>query len=240
MVILGLLAPPAGARSAQINWMGHTWTVTNGRMAGVAPGRPANAGVDPAGYLDLNVTRKAKTVSAAEVFSTDAMGFGTYQWQIQGPVDRMDPQTVLGLFPYGPQSGIGQDGENEIDIEFSKWNGTLCGGACNADFNVYPSTSHRGTGSTEDAFGVNLEGGDLLTARLQWSSTSITETVMAGLQPLNSTAGLLHKWTFSPPDYLVRIPQQAVPLGMNLWCSRRRCESSQAVKMRSFQYVPAG
>jgi hypothetical protein len=217
--------------------MGHEWTVTNGRMAGVARGRPSNVQVDSSGYLHLMITKKRAGVTAAELFSDDRMGFGTYQWEIQGPVDNMDPHVVLGLFPYGPQSGIGSDGENEIDIEFSKWANTLCDGACNADFTVYPSTGNFDAGSTEDDFDMSLGGGDLVTARMTWNSNSIVETVMSGVEPLGTTRHVLHTWTYAPPDYLVRIPQESVPLGMNLWCFRKKAAVSQAVIIRSFQYA---
>jgi hypothetical protein len=238
VVSLGIgVLPATSDASAQLNWMGHEWTITDGRMAGVARGRPSNVQVDSNGYLHLMITKKRRSVTAGELFSNDSMGFGTYQWEIQGPVDNMDPHAVLGLFPYGPQRGIGRDGENEIDIEFSKWANTLCGGACNADFTVYASTGNSAAGSTEDDFKVNLGGGELVTARITWSSTSIAETVMSGLQPLGTTQNVLHTWTFAPPDYLVRIPQVPVPLGMNLWCFHKKAATSQDVIIRTFQYV---
>jgi len=220
-----------------LNWMGHDWTLTNGGMAGVARGRPANVYVDASGYLHLTIAKKRRTVTAGELFSNDSMGFGTYQWVVQGALDNLDPHTVLGLFPYGPEGGVGRDGENEIDIEFSKWGNTLCGGACNADFTVYPSTGNFHAGSTEDDFNVNLSGGNVVTARMTWSATSITETVMSGSQTVGTTQDVLHTWAFAPSDNLVRIPQQPVPVGMNLWCYQKKAASSQAVVIQSFQYL---
>lgn len=220
------------------NWKGHTWSITTGGMAGAAPGSPANVFVDESGFLHLKITNNAGTITAAELFSQDSMGFGTYQWQVQGPVDNMDPATVLGLFPYGPKNGIGKDRENELDIEFSKWGNTLCNGTCNADFTFYPSTGNVALGPTENNFTVNLNGGTLATARLVWTSTSVTETVMSGLQPLGTTANVLHTWTFAPSDYSARIPQQPVPLGMNLWCFKKTPSANQEVIIRDFQFVP--
>jgi hypothetical protein len=235
-LVLGV-SPASSRASARLTWMGHDWNVTNGGMAGVARGRPSNVQVDANGFLHLLITRKGSAATAGELFSTDKMGFGTYQWEIQGAVDNMDPRAVLGLFPYGPEAGIGRDGENEIDVEFSKWGNKLCRGACNADFNVYPSTGNRRVGSTENDFRVTLNGGNLVTARVTWSSTRITETVMAGLQPLGTTQNVLQTWTFAPLDYLVRIPQQPVPVGMNLWCYKKKTATSQSVVIRSFRYV---
>jgi hypothetical protein len=220
-----------------LNWMGHDWVVTNGPMAGVVRGRPSNVYIDSDGYLHLTITKKGRDVTTGELFSTDRMGFGTYQWVVRGTVDNMDPHTVLGLFPYGPEAGIGKDGEDEIDIEFSKWGNSLCGGMCNADFNVYPSTGNGSVGSTENDFSMNLSGGDLVTARMTWTSASITETLMAGAQPVGTTQTVLHTWTFAPPDHQVRIPQEAVPVGMNLWCFRKKTATSQSVVVQSFQYA---
>lgn len=232
-------APAAAKVTPTLKWMGHEWTITNGRMAGVVPGRASNVQVDSNGYLHLEIAREGRRVTAGELFSNDRMGFGTYQWEVQGPVDHMDPHAVLGLFPYGPQAGVGVDGENEIDIEFSNWAGTLCGGLCNADFTIYPSTGNLRAGPTEEDFRLSLGGEELLTARMTWTSTSITETVMSGLQPLGTTQNVLHTWTFAPADSAVRIPQQPVPVGMNLWCFRRKVATSQAVVIRSLQYEPS-
>lgn len=220
------------------NWKGHKWNITSGGMAGVVSGNPVNVSVDQNGYLHLKIVNRGGTYTASEMFSADNMGFGTYQWQIEGSVDNMDKSTVLGLFPYGPQAGIGVDGENEIDIEFSKWNNG-CGG-CNADFTFYPSTGNKGLGPMEDNFNISLGGGTLVTARFVWTSTSIVGTIMSGLQPVGTTANVLQTLTYSPSDYAARIPQVALPLGMNFWCYGTTPASNQEVVIRDFQYVPAG
>ncbi len=238
--LLLALAPAPVRAATELAWMGHDWTVTKGGMAGVARGDPSNVYVDASGHLHLAITKHGRRVTAGELFSDDEMGFGTYQWEVEGPLDRMDPHAVLGLFPYGPEDGVGRDGENEIDVEFSKWGDTLCGGSCNADFTIYPSTGHRAVGPVEDDYALNLLGGDLLTARITWSSSSITETVMSGLQTLGSTQDVLETWTYAPTDPLVGIPQHPVPVGMNLWCFKRKVATSQAVTILGFQYQPAG
>jgi hypothetical protein len=76
-LVIGV-APATSRAGTPLAWMGHEWTVTNGRMAGVARGRPSNVYVDSSGYLHLTITRKHKSVTAAELFSNDRMGFGTY------------------------------------------------------------------------------------------------------------------------------------------------------------------
>jgi hypothetical protein len=148
----------------------------------------------------------------------------------------MDKSTVLGLFPYGPAAGIGVGGENEIDIEFSKWNNT-CGG-CNANFAFWPNTGYGYLGNASDLFTINLQGGNLVTARFVWRSNSIVGTIMSGLQPVGTTANVLRSFTFAPSNYTQRIPQQAMPLGINLWSFQVPPSSTQEVVIRDFQYVP--
>ena len=113
VVLTPTLAIGRVGHAATINWKGHTWNVTEGGMAGVCQGNAANISLDSDGYLHMKITSSGGTWTGAEIFTTDKIGFGTYQWQIDGPVDKLDKNVVVGLYPYGPQAGIGSDGQNE-------------------------------------------------------------------------------------------------------------------------------
>ncbi len=219
-----------------LQWMGRKWLVSSGGIAGVVKADPANVSIDPHGYLHLRIVNRSGTITAAEVFTAENLGFGTYQWQIEGAIDQMDPTTVLGLFNYGAKGGIGVDAENEIDIEFSRWNNTCHG--CNADFTFYPATGNKALGPMEDNFIYDPKGSTLTTARFEWASTRIVGTIMSGLQPLGTTANVLQTLTFAPPDFIARIPQVPIPLGMNLWCFKATPAADQEVILRNFQFVP--
>ena len=231
-----LVAVPSDAQAASLTWKGHTWNVTSGGMAGVAAGSPNNVTVDSNGYLHLKITNNGGTWTAAELFTTDKLGFGTYQWQVDGPIDVFDKNVVLGLFPYGPAAGIGSDGTNEIDIEYSFWgqaNGT------NGDFTIYPAS-----GSTigETSFKFSLNGGTYSTSRLIWSQNSIQEFLLSDFQPIASTTGLVKSWTYAPSNPTVNIPQQALPLGINLWCFNAPPSDGKGVEVviRDLEFVPEG
>ena len=157
----------AHARAADLQWAGRTWKVTSGGMAGVADGSPNNVSGDQNGYLPLKITNNGGTWTAAEIFSTDRLGFGTYQWQVDGPIDRFDKNVVLGLFPYGPAAGIGSDGTNEIDIEYAFW-GYPDGN--NGDWTDYPAS---GKTIGEKSYKFSLNGGTYSTSRFIWSKSSI-------------------------------------------------------------------
>ena len=181
-------APRAGG-AATLSWKGHSWQVTSGGMAGVCQGSPNNVTIDASGYLHFKITNSGGTWTASEMFTTDKLGFGTYQWQVDGPIDTYDKNVVLGLFPYGPAAGIGSDGTNEIDIEYSRW-GQANGP--NGDWTDYPAS---GTTIGELAYTFTLGGGTLSTSRFHWSSTSIANSLLGGLQPVDSTTGLIKSWT---------------------------------------------
>lgn len=230
------LATCAPARAATLNWKGFDWNVTNGGMAGVADGAAANVSVDADGYLHLTIRKNGNTWTASELFTTQKLGFGTYQWQIEGPIDTFDKNNVLGLFPYGPAAGIGADGTNEIDIEFSRWGNA---NSPNADFTDYPAS---GNVIGETTFTFSLGGSTSSTARFVWNTSSIESSVLKGHQAIDSEAGLLKKWKYAPNNSNVNIPQQALPLGINLWCFGAPPSDGQNVEIviRDFQYVKEG
>ena len=152
-------------------------------MAGVCQGSPNNVTIDANGYLHFKISNSGGTWTASEMFTTDKLGFGTYQWQVDGPIDTYDKNVVLGLFPYGPAAGIGGDGTNGIDIEYSRW-GQANGP--NGDWTDYPAS---GTTIGELAYTFTLGGGTLSTSRFHWTSTSIANSLLGGLQPVDSTDG---------------------------------------------------
>jgi hypothetical protein len=223
------------AKAADLNWKGYAWNVTNGGMAGVANGSPANVSVDADGYLHLRVQKNGSTWTAAEIFTTNKLGFGSYQWQLDGPIDTMDKNVVLGLFPYGPAAGIGEDGTNEIDIEYSRW-GQANGP--NGDWTNYPAS-----GSTigELSYTFSLSGGTLSTSRFIWTKSSIEDFLLGGLQPVTSTAQLIKTWKYAPQNPSTNIPQQALPLGINLWCFDVPSDGKNVeIVIRDFQFVAEG
>jgi hypothetical protein len=230
------LLTPSWAHAANLQWAGRTWKVTSGGMAGVAAGSPSNVSVDSDGYLHLKITNTAGTWTASELFTTDNLGFGTYQWQVDGPIDRFDKNVVLGLFPYGPAAGIGQDGTNEIDIEYSVWGHA---GGVNADWTDYPSS---GKTIGETSYNFSLNGGTYSTSRFIWNSASIQDFLITGFQPVGSTTDLVKTWTYAPSDPTTNIPQQAMPLGINLWCFDAPPSDGKDVEVviRDFEFVAEG
>ena len=235
VIVVALAGAARGASAATLSWKGHSWQVTSGGMAGVCQGSPNNVTIDASGYLHFKIANNGGTWTAAEMFTTDRLGFGTYQWQIDGPIDTYDKNVVLGLFPYGPAAGIGGDGTNEIDIEYSRW-GQANGP--NGDWTDYPAS---GKTIGELAYTFTLGGGTLSTSRFHWTAQH-RELPARRLQPVDATTGLIKSWTYAPPNPTTNIPQQALPLGMNLWCFDSPPSDGKPVEIviRDFQFVPEG
>lgn len=239
-VILSIASAPCGypaahaARTPTLVWAGHVWTVTTGAMAGHNLGNAGDVFVDARGFLHLSITKIDGQWRCAELFTNDKLGFGTYQWQVTGRIDQLDANVVLGLFPYGPTAGIGTDGTNEIDIEYSRW-GHPAG--TNGDWAVYPAA-----GSTvgELAYSFALTGAST-TSRFTWTRAGIGFSLMGGFQRIGTTVQPIESWNYAPANPGVTLPHRALPIGMNLWLFDGRAPSdgrSVSVIIHGFTMVP--
>lgn len=215
--VLCFILPVIAARARSIQWQGHTWTLRSDRASGPGPNNwnSKNIFVDTNGCLHLLITSDPTSpngFACAELVTTDKLGFGTYQWQVETRIDEFDPWVVLGLFPYGPPD-LGPDGSNEIDIEYSRW-GRSAG--TDGGFTIYPNV---GTVMVTHQFTFHLDSAET-TSRFTWDSKSIRFWLMTGLQPVGITRNVLAAWNYTATNHLDAIPQNAMPLHMNLWLDR--------------------
>ena len=147
----------------------------------------------------------------------------------------MDPPVVLRLFGYGPEAGVGVDGQNEIDVEFSQWDGTA--GDINADFTLYPSVLKKnGASSYNDNFKIAAPSATSTTVRYQWSAKQVTWTIMAGTVPIGSTQNVLKTETYS--GTAANIPQSPMPVGINLWSYQDLPTHPWNIVISDFQIAP--
>lgn len=221
------------ASSATLNFSGYTWIVKNG--AGIGPGpntwRGANAWVDSAGHLHLKVSYDSATSKwvCAGITSVNNFGYGTYQWQVQGPVSTLDKNIVAGLFHYS-----GPDGYNEMDVEFARWGDV---DKPNVNYSVYPAA---GTAGKEQHMRINWtqSGGTSSTHRYTWTKDSVVFKSMNGFY--NDDTNLFFNHGFQSPE--TTIPAKGMPVKMNLWCFKGMAPSDGKeveVVIRSFKFIPA-
>ncbi len=208
-----LAALPTGAlrstATKTITFSNDTWHVRSG-MGGPGPNiwDDTNAWVDAGGNLHLKLTNVAGTWHSVEISTQDRLGFGTYQFDVIGAIDQFDPNIVLGLYNYPPPD-VGPDGTNEIDIEFARW-----GAAShpNGNYTVWPAQAglQRSTRMFEFALGSITT-----THQFVWTPQSIAFQSAQGLASDNAPS--FASWSYQPAAFDQYIPQQAMPLHLNLW-----------------------
>lgn len=200
----------ATSAAASLLFSGYTWQVRSG-TGGPGPNNwdSQNVWVDSKGYLHVKLAHRNGQWSGAELYTDQRLGFGTYQFKIIGRPDLLDDNVVLGLFNYTTPD-IGPDGTNEIDIEFATWGGAQ---RSHGNWTVWPAMS--GVKQTTQAFDVKLPSTS--THRFTWTSYQVAYEALAGSVQVGQSTGLLKKWVFAPQSFLVAVPQNPLPLHINLW-----------------------
>jgi hypothetical protein len=221
LILLGALAcslvavQARAAAPATITWGGRQWNVKSG--TGKNPGfnswSPANVSVDAAGDLHLALTNVDGTWYCAEVWTDDAFGFGTFQWQVKTAVDDLDPNVVLGLFAYGPPT-LGPDGTHEIDIEYARFGSTT---ADIGRWTIFPNEIVTPPLLGRSSYPLVLGADPATTSRFTWTSTKVAFATLGGWQPPGSSTNLFDSWTYRPADPTTTISQSPMPVHMNLW-----------------------
>lgn len=209
-----LIATIHSAHGATIKFSGSEWAVRSGQGG---PGPNAwdekNVWLDDAGALHLRISQKDGKWSCAEVTMQKRLGFGRYEFQIKGPIDRLDDNVVLGLFNY-PTRDVGSGATHEIDIEFARW-----GEAKNpmGNYTVWPV--EKNLKQQSKSFPFTLESSES-THRFTWNKSQIVFQSLRGIR--TDEAGEFSRWVFSPPEAARSISQQPMPVHINFWLFKGR------------------
>lgn len=227
------LTQPLHTLGATISFGGYDWAVRSG-AGGPGPNRweESNVWLDAAGFLHLKIRVRDGTWSCAEVTLQKRLGFGRYQFQIDGPIDAFDPNVVLGLFNY-PTRDVGGDETHEIDIEFARWGNPK---APIGNFTVWPV--EKALKPTSKTFEFRLTGPGS-THRFHWSPTRVFYQSLQGHR--DDDQELISDWNFAPPDSVKRIAQHPLPLHINLWLFQGRPPKDMKeveVVIRSVRFTP--
>ena len=235
--ITTLMAEGTSAYAKTIKFSGYDWEIRpSEKNGGPGPNRweENNVSVDPSGYLHLKLTARGGRWYCAEVYTQKAMGFGLYEFQIEGRVDRLDPNVVFGLFNY-PQPEVGPDGTNEIDIEFARWGDPS---ATVGNYTVWPARAALRQTTRSVAMGLGDE--DRTMHSFAWSPASVMFRSIAGHAEDHPKP--LAGWLYQPRDPSDRISQKPMPVHINLWCFQGHPpRNGQQVELvvRSFKFTPS-
>jgi hypothetical protein len=228
------LALPGTAEARTLRFSGYEWQVKEGD--GIGPGpcnwSSSNAWVDSAGYLHLKLTRRAGKWYSAEVETLKRLGFGKYQFQVIGPIDKLDKNVVLGIFNY-PTPDVGPDTTHEIDVELAKWGNAS---SPNLNFTVWPAQPRLSPNGRTHRLSLN---GTYTTHRFTWRRASVLFQSLYGHR--NDDRNEIVRWNFAPRDTASYISQKAMPVHFNLWLFQGRPPSDGKeveIVIKSFSYVP--
>ncbi len=195
--------------TSTLHFGGYDWTVRSG-TGGPGPNiwDPANAFVDAQGALHLKLSHVGSEWHSVELNCTERLGFGTYSFDVSGAIDQLDPNVVLGLYTY-PPADVGPDRTNEIDIEMARW-----GAAKNPNGNYTVWPAQTGLKQASKTYEFKLTGTQS-THQFTWTSSSIAFQSAEGRASDHNTP--YASWNDQPASPDQYIPQQPVPLNMNLW-----------------------
>jgi hypothetical protein len=221
--------------STTITFSGYTWQVreTNDNKQGPGPNRwkGANAFVDANGYLHLKLTKVGTNWYCAEVTSNKSFGYGTYQWDVEGRVDTLDKNVVLGLFNYSDV-----DGNDEMDIELSRWGKASNN---NTSYTIYPAQHSTTTNKNwNTTFNTVLTDGENSTQRFTRNSNkSVFFQELGGFHTGNINQ-LDSVTCYNPPNSISAL---AMPVHMNLWLFESPSPSNNTeveIIIHSFKFTP--
>ncbi|MCW3097350.1 MAG: hypothetical protein JWL77_2968 [Chthonomonadaceae bacterium] len=240
MLLCAAQRVPARQETAgTISFGGYEWEIRQAGKGGPGPNvwNPQNVWVDKAG-LHLKISRvhngEKTEWQCAELSTTQALGMGTYQFQVTGPIDRLDRYVVLGLFDYPPSLAVGPDGTNEIDIEFAHWGraDTPIG-----NYTIYPASGKRGQNDSH-TFSFTLKGDDT-TQRFVRSADNVSLQSLQGHR--NDNRNEIASWVYAPLDKRL-IPQKPLPVHINLWLFQGKSPDDGkeiTVTIKKFTFTPA-
>ncbi len=231
LLLLLLILFPHYTIAQTISFSGYKWQVRTD-TGGPGPNHWSSSAVriDNKGRLHLTLQQVNGVWQCAEIYTLQNLGFGTYRFEVEGPLDSLDKNVVLGLFNYTLPS-IGPDGTNEIDIELAHWG---VQSYPNLNLTVWPAVPHVKEGHKEYNFQLPDKRAwfcfHWTAHQVSYSATAIGKSAPFGV------------WKFAPQNYTQSIPQNPLPVHINLWLFRGMAPSNSKsvhIIIRKFQFEPA-
>jgi hypothetical protein len=164
-----------------------------------------NVWVDGQDRLHLTVRRGDRLWYCSEVILKEALGYGTYVFQLDSKVGDFDQNVVLGLFVY--DSGAWEVFNREMDIEFAKWGNVTYP---NAQFVIQP---YEVEGNIYQWMLSPAQKAS--THSFCWTSDSVRFESARGHQSSPPFDSILDTWTYTNAGGIPEPGDERVTL--NLW-----------------------
>lgn len=214
----------ASASASEIEFSGYSWLIrdSHGALAGPGPNVFASTTnsveVDAEGKLRLTIRKGETGWTSAEVSLPQALGYGTYELEVETNPAELDKQVVFGFFTYNSSP---EQSHRELDVELSYWGRPE--ETRNSQFVVQPEVPGEA-----NRFTIN-EANTLY--RMRWTKG------VAEFTALSADGQSLHHW----------VKREAVPdatgakVLLNLWLAKGlppQTGSNVAVVVKSFRFTP--
>jgi peptidoglycan/xylan/chitin deacetylase (PgdA/CDA1 family) len=231
--------------SKTINWSGYDWNVKSGGPLnpGICFWSTDNVWVDSENNLHLKISKYGNIWYCAEVWTKKPLPYGKYQLWVEGQIDKLDKNVVLGFFNY--PSNLAFDNTSEIDIEISRFGDE---NKNNGNYGVYPRGDQctmffkdcmYKNGRYNTTFPINLTG-TYTTHRFVWQSDRIEFQSLHGHREWNDTTDEIYS-SVTPPCYAKCVPVSPLALHINLWLYDSKPPSynkSVEVVIKKFEFIP--
>ncbi len=220
-----------------ISFSGYDWWVkTSPGLVGPGPNyfsdNTNNVWLDAQGRLHLRITNRSNLWQCAEVVTRRSFGCGTYRFELESPVNNLDPSVVLGLFTWSDDPAYTH---REIDIECGRWADS--NDTNNAQYVIQPW----------DFFGHLVRyavpaGLTNSTHLFTWETNRVSfQSQRGSYSPSPGPANLISAWAFTNAAAVPQAGDENVRL--NLWLiDGNPPTDNHEVEfiIRSFQFVPLG
>jgi uncharacterized protein (TIGR03437 family) len=184
-----------------------------------------NAFVDSFGQLHLRISRCGNSWCAAEIYTKEAVGYGTYRFDINSQLSALDPNVTLGLFTWDALAS--DQNYREWDIEFSRWGNA--GSSTNAQYVVQPY------GGANNMVRFAMTQSAPSTHNVSWFPSQVSFA--------SATAnGNIRNWTFTGGATSVPTPGDA-HLHLNFYVGAGKAPfatATQEIVISGLQYTPSG
>lgn len=163
-----------------------------------------SAWVDEKGSLHLYLHKDSATGHwlCPEITSEKKFGYGVYTFTLESEVDKFDKNIVLGLFNYS-----GNDGYDEIDIEFGRWGNAKYP---NLNYTVWPAQK----GFTNNAYTKEyLQKNNYSIQQFTWRKDSVSFSTFDG----NNTDSTNRSASYTCTQPPASISSLEMPVHINLW-----------------------
>lgn len=201
LMLISILAP---ASAREIEFSGYQWLVRSsaGQLGGPGPnvfsGTPDFVKIDDEGKLHLFIRKIGTNWACSEVFLTQALGYGTYEIEVETNPSIMDRQAVFGFFTY---SSSAEQSHRELDVELSYWGRPA--ERQNGQFVVQPSSLPDST----SRFDVNHSR---TIYKIHWTPG------VARFTAIDAHGPVIHHWVKTK-----NVPEAGdAKLGLNLWLAK--------------------